>query len=95
MMKKYKTIRLEAPQAQEVFIAGTFNDWNARSLPMQRVRNGEWSVDVPLAMGHHEFKFIVDGHWCCDVGPNGPVEAAVGCVPNAFGTMNRVLDIPA
>lgn len=93
MTKKYKTIRLTAPNARQVYIAGTFNDWNATSLPMKPIGNGEWSVELPLTSGHHEFKFIVDGQWCCDVGATGPIDRADGCVPNAFGTMNRILDV--
>jgi 1,4-alpha-glucan branching enzyme len=95
MTRKYKTIRLNAPGAHQVFLAGSFNDWNPSSLPMQKIKDGEWSIDVPLSSGHHEFKFIVDGQWCCDVGANGPIDRTDGCVMNSFGTMNRVLDVPA
>lgn len=95
MTRKYKTIRLTAPGAHQVFVAGTFNDWNQSSLPMHQIKDGEWSIDVPLPSGHHEFKFIVDGQWCCDVGAHGPVERADGCVLNSFGTMNRVIDVPS
>jgi 1,4-alpha-glucan branching enzyme len=95
MTRKYKTIRLSAPGARQVFLAGTFNDWNQSSLPMQEIKDGEWSIDVPLASGHHEFKFIVDGQWCCDVVATGPIDRCEGGVTNAFGTMNRVIDVPA
>jgi hypothetical protein len=91
LIKRYVTIRLNAPRARAVFLAGTFNDWNPRSLPMQRGATDEWLLEIPLEVGDHQFKFVVDGQWCCDVGPTGPVESAAGCVANAFGTMNRTL----
>jgi 1,4-alpha-glucan branching enzyme len=28
-----------APEAQKVYIAGTFNDWNAKSVPMKKVKD--------------------------------------------------------
>jgi len=50
-----------APDAQAVFLAGTFNDWSADTLPLARQTDGHWRATVPLAPGHHEFKFVVDG----------------------------------
>jgi 1,4-alpha-glucan branching enzyme len=49
-----------------VFLAGTFNDWSADTLPLARQADGHWRAAVPLAPGHHEFKFGVDGQWCCE-----------------------------
>lgn len=84
-----------APDNYEVFLAGTFNDWNPKSTPMIKVANGSWNVDVPLLPGRYEFKFVVDGKWCCDpgCGCNGPDHCRDKCVPNEFGTMNRELEV--
>jgi|SRR5688572_33505452 len=93
MSNAYQTITLNAPHALAVSIAGTFTDWTL--VPMARAKDDDWEFQVRLAPGRHEFKFFVDGRWCCDVGPDGPREVTEGCVHNPFGTVNRVLDVPA
>ena len=60
---------------------------------MRRGKDGVWSTELELRPGHHEFKFLVDGQWCCDVNDGAPTELAEGCVPNDLGTMNRVIEI--
>ena len=52
---------LAAPKAKSVCLAGDFNDWNPCSHPMQRRRDGWWYLQVPLAHGHHQYYFVVDG----------------------------------
>jgi 1,4-alpha-glucan branching enzyme len=93
MSQRSQTIRLNAPTAKKVSLAGSFNDW--RPAPMRPGKGGDWALVIQLAPGRHEFKFVVDGQWCCDVGPDGPSENAEGGVFNAFGTMNRVLKVPS
>tara|TARA_R110001592_G_scaffold341806_1_gene631160 strand:- start:1079 stop:1279 length:201 start_codon:yes stop_codon:yes gene_type:complete len=48
---------------------------------------------LPLPPGHHEFNFIVDGQWCCEPGCEGEHRGCLKCCANAFGTMNRVLEV--
>lgn len=72
-----------APDAEAVFLAGTFNEWNAESTPMEKDIDGNWHVDLELAPGRHEFKFVIDGQWHCES----------NCVPNDFGTMNQIVEI--
>lgn len=85
------TFTVTAPRAKEAFIAGSFNAWKGQ--PMTRARSGEWSASIELKPGRYEFKFIIDGQWCCESGCEGPHEGCLKCVPNSFGTMNRVLEI--
>jgi 1,4-alpha-glucan branching enzyme len=82
-----------APDAQAVFLAGTFNDWSADTLPLARQADGLWRAAVPLAPGHHEFKFVVDGQWCCEPGCEHEYHGCPKCCANESGTMNRVLDM--
>lgn len=84
---------LDAPAAQQVFVAGTFNGWKADATPMEREDGGRWVADVEVGPGRHEYKFVVDGSWCCEVGPEGPREQVEGGVPNDKGTMNRVVEV--
>ena len=82
-----------APEAQAVFVAGTFNDWRAEATPLRRQADGHWRTTLPLRPGHHEFKFIVDGQWCCEAGCQHEYHGCPKCCANAFGTMNRVLEV--
>ena len=82
-----------APAAQAVFVAGTFNDWSPDATPLTRQDDGHWQIKLPLSPGHHEFKFIVDGQWCCEPGCEHEYRGCPKCVPNDRGTMNRVLEV--
>ena len=78
--------------AQGVFLAGSFNDWDSTRTPMERQGDGSWKAELELAPGQYEYKFILDGAWCCE--PGRADSECADCVPNAFGTMNRVIEIP-
>lgn len=83
-----------APSAKAVFVAGTFNEWKPDVAPMRpHLPAGEWTITLPLPPGHHEYKFVVDGRWCCEAGCEKEHRGCPKCVPNTFGTMNRVLDV--
>jgi 1,4-alpha-glucan branching enzyme len=72
-----------APQAQSVFIAGTFNLWNQSSHPLKKDKHGVWKVTLPLTPGRYEYRYVTDGRW-----ENDPF--CEGCSQNQFGTMNCV-----
>lgn len=55
------------PQAREVFLAGSFNDWNERAYRMLRIAGG-WAIYLYLREGTHSYKFVVDGQWIPDPG---------------------------
>ncbi len=82
-----------APDAQTVFLAGTFNNWDPAGTPMRRSSAGEWTVELPLAPGRYEYKFIVDGVWSCAPGLQEPDPMPPDCVPNGFGSFNREIHI--
>ena len=84
---------LRAPLASAVYLAGSFNDWSLSALEMKRSQDGIYWTEVALPPGRYEYKFLVDGRWCCDVTDSGLSETAEGCVPNDFGSMNRVIDV--
>jgi 5'-AMP-activated protein kinase regulatory beta subunit len=81
-----------APNAETVFLAGSFNDWDPARCPMTRHGDGTWRAELPLPVGRYEYKFVVNGNWCCEPGCKDTAQCH-DCVPNAFGTMNRVIDI--
>ena len=73
-----------APEAKKVCIAGTFNDWNTKSMPMKKGKDGTWRIMVKLSPGRHEYKYFVDGTWEQDI-------SGAKLVPNPFGTYNGVI----
>ena len=73
-----------APEAREVFLAGEFNEWDTRSLPMRKDQEGVWRIMVELNPGSYEFKFWVDGAWFEGL-------AGAQLVSNSFGTQNYVV----
>lgn len=51
--------------AEHIFLAGTFNKWDPKALPMSR-EGDLWNVCIDLPGGKHQYKFIVDGNWILD-----------------------------
>lgn len=82
-----------APVAGGVCVAGTFNDWSPTATPLTRRADGTWAVHLDLPPGRHEYKFVVDGEWCCEPGCETAYHGCPKCVPNPFGTMNRVVEV--
>jgi len=75
-----------APDAQEVCVAGTFNDWHPNASPMVRMGGGRWAKQFALPPGSYEYLFVVDGQWTPD--PN-----ARESVPNPYGGQNSRISV--
>ena len=75
------------PEAREVFIAGSFNDWCPTATPMVAGGEGRWVKELVLPPGRHEYRFVVDGQLVDD--PKG-----AEFVPNPHGGQNAVLVVP-
>jgi len=80
-----RTVRFEYEDARagEVFLAGSFNDWDARATQMGLGRTGIGGVELSLSPGRYEYLFVVDGRWT-------PDPKATDYVPNPFGGCNSV-----
>ena len=76
------------PDAQSVFVAGSFNGWNPSKTPLSRTRDGKWVGELTGVSGRHEYLFVVDGQWLPD--PNAPES-----VQNPYGGRNSVLVVSA
>jgi len=76
-----------APEAQSVFVAGTFNDWRPDATPLQPQQSGLWTIELELAPGIYKYRFVVDGSWCSD-----PSASETGV--NPFGDQDAVLRVP-
>ena len=90
--EKKTVLTCQCPGALAVFIAGDFNDWNVEATPMKKGRGDKWSVSLALPPGRYEYKFMVDGVWCCEPGCTGETSCP-RCVVNEFGTMNRYVEV--
>jgi len=78
--------KLYAPQAKRVSLAGSFNNWNTKTLSAKKDSKGNWQVKVSLKPGKYEYKYFVDGSWLND-------PRCTACVANSFGSQNCVLEI--
>ncbi len=47
--------KISAPEAKSVFVAGSFNDWNTKALPLKKSRDGMWRATIDLPAGRHEY----------------------------------------
>jgi hypothetical protein len=72
------------PNAAKVSIVGDFNQWNPTAVPLERLSDGTWIADVPLAPGRYAYAFVVDGKLEAD--PTAP-RAADG----DFGVSNSIV----
>jgi AMP-activated protein kinase-like protein len=78
---------LFAPQAQQVALAGTFNQWDPAATPLvSSGAAGVWTATLTLPPGEHQYAFVVDGaRWVPD--PAAPA------VDDGFGRRNSVLTL--
>jgi hypothetical protein len=83
----YVQFRLEAGDARQVSIAGTFTGWQP-TLELRETEPGVWTALVPLRPGVHDYAYVVDGtEWRPD--PNAPQ------VDDSFGGTNSRITLPA
>jgi len=83
--KNQKVMKTEfsllAPEAKNVFMAGSFNEWNLSTHPLTQDKKGVWKISLALGPGRHEYRFLVDGEWHNDPSCSSFIE-------NPFGTLN-------
>jgi 1,4-alpha-glucan branching enzyme len=77
-------LELYAPDAELVFVAGSFNGWEPSAMPLQKQEGDRWVVELMLDPGKYEYRFVVDGEWTDD-----PLSSAY--VSNPFDGLNGVL----
>ena len=80
------TFDLKNPEAQSVYITGSFNDWSLDESYRLKRENGHWSLTLPLPPGVHRYRFIIDGHWQED--PENPQKEQ-----NPFGDINSLVEV--
>ncbi len=77
------------PGAQQVCLAGDFNQWKSEEHMMRRDEDGWWRIRMALPPGEYRFKYVVDGSlWEADF-------AAYGVEMSRLGGWTSVLYLPA
>ena len=86
--KRTVVVRFRLPYlpASEVFLAGSFNDWDPQMFPMTEAEGGGWIKDVALSPGTHGYRFVADGAWMADPG-NPRVQ------PDPFDGLDSVVEV--
>ena len=58
--------RLDAPNAMDVRLAGSFTNWQP-TYQLHEASPGVWTITVPLSAGVHDYVFVVNGQrWIPD-----------------------------
>jgi len=75
------------PRADNVQIAGDFNNWQPEYSPMQKVgESGIWQTEMNLYPGRYRYRLVVDGQWQQD-----PYNESTEL--NPFGGFNSVIEV--
>ena len=80
------TFELEDAPGKEVFLAGSFNNWQMTDKMIYKQKDGVYSRRLLLGPGKYQYKFVVDGEWRLD-GTNSCF------VPNGFGELNSEITV--
>lgn len=85
--RKRIKFQVKANPGSHVYIAGSFNDWDATSKPMKDVNGtGDYTTMLYLLKGKYEYKYVINGEWHVD--PECPK-----WVQNNCGTLNSLITI--
>jgi chromosome partitioning protein len=74
------------PKAQQVQIAGDFNNWQPEQSPLLKSDDGRWEIELPLSQGTYNYRYVVDGRWQQD-----PYNKHVSV--NPYGDFNSHLEV--
>jgi len=81
------TFQMTAPEAQNVFLAGEFNNWRLEPLThLEGVPGGTWERRIVLNPGNYQYKYFIDGRWVVD--PENPLR-----IVNERGSVNSLIKV--
>ena len=80
------SFNFEDAPGQQVFLSGSFNNWQMTTKMNDRKKAGLYTCRLLLGPGEYQYKFVVNGEWRLD-GNN--------CcfAPNGFGELNSVIKV--
>src|SRR5438034_855073 len=59
LTKRRVSFKISAPEAQEVYLSGSFNEWSYTTTALKRDATGVWKTQLSLAPGTYEYRFVV------------------------------------
>ena len=66
------TFTVPAEKATHVAVVGSFNQWNAESTTLKKLKNGSFKGTVNLKTNTtHEFKYLIDGAYVNETEADG------------------------
>ena len=80
------TFAVQAPDAQSVYVTGSFNDWSLDESCRLTNDSGTWKITLSLKPGVYKYQFIIDGKWQED--PQNTMRER-----NSFGDINSLIEI--
>ena len=84
---KKVSFQLTTDPGSEVFVAGTFNNWDPKQHRMNdNPGSGHCAITLVLPPGRHEYKFVVNGEWRADLN-------CAESTPNDQGSTNSVISV--
>ncbi|MFA5296799.1 MAG: isoamylase early set domain-containing protein [Lutibacter sp.] len=61
------TFSIDAIEASKVSVIGDFNDWNIKTHPLKKLKNGTFKGTIDLQKDQsYEFRYVVDGDYVND-----------------------------
>ena len=84
--KKRVTFEFHNAGAGEVYVAGSFNNWDPAARLLKRNKDGKWTTTMMLTPGVYQYRFVVDGTWVDD--PHNTERAH-----NEFGAHNCLVRV--
>ncbi|MCK4236211.1 MAG: isoamylase early set domain-containing protein, partial [Candidatus Krumholzibacteria bacterium] len=78
-------LNLDRPDAFEVCIIGSFNNWEPDSTPMKKNEDGLWTVSIFLTPGRYPYKFLINRKIKI-IDPHSMITE-----PDGFGGVNSIL----
>lgn len=83
-VSKRITFGVSASPGSEVYLAGSFNNWDAQRHQMKDTcGNGKYTITLMLPKGEYEYKFVINNNWVVD-------PECQDWVRNSLGTLNSV-----
>lgn len=83
--KRRVKFEVEAEKGSNVFVAGTFNEWNPQKNKL-KFRDGKYATSILLPRGRYEYKFIINDTWCVD-------PECTEWAPNGIGSLNSTITV--
>ncbi|WP_432736845.1 isoamylase early set domain-containing protein [Maridesulfovibrio sp. FT414] len=69
---KFDVDKTQVENGEAIFLVGDFNNWDENSLPMKKLKNGNYTVTVDLEAGReYQFRYLAgDNIWFNDDSPD-------------------------